>query len=330
MNSTLSIFFKNLAWRFGKENDLSDITWAMCHASQTFLALWIHFFFPGLDVSTIEDLEREVPDECGDGSRVDFFIRIKGNKPYLIEVKVSDQNHHFGQYEKAYGVDKKRLGYITNYPLRKEGYEVRQWKEFYKYLKDNLSAASGEDATLISAYCNYLTQVCSMIIIDHIIDMEKMTSLYDLTVLSRELSNISCDEFESSHNNTNTYDNVRWIYLKVDYRVPAEWREQYPFIGILFSHPTPKICAGFDKRKGWSKTIVDFMKSNASRFHEIQCEFSTKPSLEGGEYYFYLNDAVLERFKNADDVETQKTILRNFIKEVLIYPVRLYHITSKT
>lgn len=329
MDSAISLFFKNLAWRLGKENDLSDITWAMCQASQTFFTLWMHFFFPDLDVSMIDGIEREVPDECGDGSRVDFFIRIKDDKPYLIEVKISDQNHHFGQYEKAYGINKERLGYITNYPLQKEGYEVKQWKEFYKYLKDNLSVVSDEDATLISAYCNYLTQVCSMIVIDHKIDLEKMTSLYDLTVLSRELADISCDEFKSSHYNTNNRDNVRWIYLGVDYRVPAEWRMQYPFIGILFSHPTPRICAGFDKRQGWSKTIVDFMKSNASRFHEIQCEFCTEPNLEDGEYYFYLKDEMLKRFKNAEDVETQKNILRNFIKEVLIYPVRLYNISSK-
>ena len=31
-----ALFFNSLAQRFGKENDLSDITWALCQASPSF------------------------------------------------------------------------------------------------------------------------------------------------------------------------------------------------------------------------------------------------------------------------------------------------------
>ena len=40
-------FFSNLADRRRKENDLSDITWAMCQASPAFQKAWLHFFFQG-------------------------------------------------------------------------------------------------------------------------------------------------------------------------------------------------------------------------------------------------------------------------------------------
>ena len=36
-----ALFFNSLEHRFGKENDLSDITWAMCQASPSFKEKWI-------------------------------------------------------------------------------------------------------------------------------------------------------------------------------------------------------------------------------------------------------------------------------------------------
>ena len=173
-------FFNNLAQRFGKENDLSDITWAMCQASPAFMELWVHFFFPNLDMSTVESVDREIPDDKGEGSRVDFLISIEGEKPYLIEVKIWDQHHHFRQYEKAYGIGKERLGYITNYPFHQEGYEVKQWNVFYQYLI-NSSGIPQEESPLIAAYCEYLRNVCGIVMIDGIIDLEKMSSHTNLT-----------------------------------------------------------------------------------------------------------------------------------------------------
>lgn len=41
-----------------------------------------------------------------------------------------EESHHFGQYETAYGVPKERLGYITNYRCKKEGYVIKNWEPF--------------------------------------------------------------------------------------------------------------------------------------------------------------------------------------------------------
>ena len=319
-------FFNNLAQRFGKENDLSDITWTMCQASPAFMGLWVHFFFPELDLSTIESIDREISDSIGEGSRVDFLITVEGEKPYLIEVKIWDQNHHFGQYEKAYGIEKERLGYITNYPHRQEGYDVKQWKDFYHYLSTAPNIPE-EESSLIAAYCEYLRNVCGIIMIDGIIDIEKMSSLYDLTVVFHELANGQTDVY-----NTHRYkkdfsqDACKYTCLIAKYNNIPEWGTQYPIIGIWYDKK-PRICAGFFNLSDWCKTICDFMSANKSRFGEIEREYCSTPENDEG-FFFYLTGKYQEEFKNAPSSEEQKVILRNFLDEVLQYPAKLYNLLN--
>ncbi len=319
-------FFNNLAQRFGKENDLSDITWAMCQASSAFRELWVHFFFPGLDLSTVESIERERPDDKGEGSRVDFLINIEGEKPYLIEIKIWDQNHHFGQYEHAYDIGKERLGYITNYPYHRDGYEVKQWNEFYRHLID-VSDVPQEESSLIAAYCEYLRNVCGIVMIDGIIDIEKMSSLYDLTLIFHELANGHTDVYETSFYKDYSNDRSKYTCLKAQYKDVPEWGTPYPVIGIWYDGH-PRVAAGFRKDPNyWCKAICDFMNSNRSHFSEISRKYCSMPKPDYG-FYFYLSDESLEKFKNAASSEEQKEILRNFLDEVLQFPTKLYSLTK--
>ena len=41
-------YFKYCSWKFAKENDLSDITWAMCMSSEVFRDSFLLFFFPNM------------------------------------------------------------------------------------------------------------------------------------------------------------------------------------------------------------------------------------------------------------------------------------------
>lgn len=59
----IKLFFEYLATRRYKENDLSDITWALCHACPDFKRIFIHFFFPDLEIDLIEYFERETRDD---------------------------------------------------------------------------------------------------------------------------------------------------------------------------------------------------------------------------------------------------------------------------
>lgn len=334
---SLNYLFDYLAQRFRKENDLSDFTWAMCQASPYFKSVWIHFIFDYLDLNPndIEYIEREVPDTNNSGSRVDFLLTKTSGEKYLIEVKLYDTNHHFGQYEAAYNVEQKQLGYITNYPHNEPGYYVKNWRDFYNVLLAQEGKVPEEEWHLISAYCEYLKNVCGFIMITEVMDLQKMTSLYDLTIILREIveKDLSCEWIEVKNWNTSYRDNVRWFYLDVDYKQINGWGKQYPFIGIVYGHPsnhheTPYLYAGFDCRKGWSKSIVEYLNQNSALWDTIKLQYCSKPE-PNGDLNFYMSDDIRSSFQNAKTIDEQKVILQHFLSEVLLFPVRLFMASDK-
>ena len=299
----------------------------MCQASPTFLRLWINFFFDKLDADLVEDIQREVPAGEGKSSRVDFYIKVKGdNIPYLIEVKIGDQNHHFGQYDEDYGIPPERLGYITNYPHKEKGYDVKQWRSFHKYLigKD---ISTAQEKELISGYAEYLKNVCNIIMLNELIDIEIMTGLYGLTVVFQELADVETEQYDSKLYNNSDGIGVRWIYYRVRYRDFSQWPDQYPFVGILYSYPSVRICGGFDKRKTWAKEAVQFMSSNTKLFDQIELKYCSRPYLDG-DWFFDLSDYALEAFNAAKTIDEQKDVLRGFIREILEFPIKLSKLAS--
>ena len=159
---TLNSFFLHLGIRLYKENNLSDITWALLQASDEFKQLFIKYFFPEIEdnhIKCINAIEREKTDNNKKGSRVDFGIRTDFAQ-YIIEVKINDKNHHFVQYEEAYNIQPCHFGYITNYIIDKDGeYRIRRWESLYDYLHEH---THGENE-LIEGYCGYIKQVCGFV-----------------------------------------------------------------------------------------------------------------------------------------------------------------------
>ena len=182
-------FFELLAGRFRKENDLSDITWAICESCPCFRSIWLRYFFgDAIDINDVESIESEVVDVVDGSSRVDFAVYMKGGKQkFIIENKIYDTNHHFDTYEKAFQMPSgEYFGYITNYPvdetqLKGKKYQVRQWRDFYFYLK-NVQGVSPEDRDLIDGYSEYVKNVCDIMTLDNIININKLTSLRDLSL----------------------------------------------------------------------------------------------------------------------------------------------------
>ena len=128
----LSKFFTGFAERAHKENNLSDITYALCRSNISFCQFFLDFFFPGAGLRARDvEITREYFTEWG---RPDFWIRNRVNQElYIVEVKIWDGSHHFEQYFKILkedsGLEKdskpahdllvwRRLGYIANYPIR--------------------------------------------------------------------------------------------------------------------------------------------------------------------------------------------------------------------
>ena len=181
----LTKFFTALSERARKENDLSDITYAMCEANLEFRKFFLDFFFreANLDVKTVK-ISREHSTEWG---RPDFWIRTADGLLYIVEVKIWDSNHHFEQYFEILNSDEgccgngegidsawKRLGYIANYKIEHNvtgecGTEVNKgenvcelcvvqtWREFQERLEKQRQLM--EDRA-IQAYAKYLRSVC--------------------------------------------------------------------------------------------------------------------------------------------------------------------------
>ena len=163
-------FFRELSRRMYKENDLSDMVYALCRSNPGFMQFFLDFVFgAGRLVASEFRIEREV---SFDGDRPDFVLTKKDNgERYFIEVKIGDRNHHFSQYRKKLeelnGRSGPHLGYITNYEINeKELSQANQQafnecKEYYhtwSNFKDALSTISligilDEDVKGLLAYC---------------------------------------------------------------------------------------------------------------------------------------------------------------------------------
>lgn len=163
-------FFRELSRRMYKENDLSDMVYALCRSNPGFMQFFLDFVFgAGRLVASEFRIEREV---SFDGDRPDFVLTKKDNgERYFIEVKIGDRNHHFSQYRKRLeelnGRSGPHLGYITNYEINEKELSqadqqaFNECKEYYhtwSNFKDALSTISligilGEDVKGLLAYC---------------------------------------------------------------------------------------------------------------------------------------------------------------------------------
>jgi hypothetical protein len=113
----LEEFFRDLASRHYKENDLSDLTWALGKNCDEFLKSLMVFF--GFNFNP--DLPTEIIREyfLGDGSRSDISIE-NGDSVFLIENKIYDRNYHVEQYGKLKFLREK---------------EIEETRDIHKFIK---------------------------------------------------------------------------------------------------------------------------------------------------------------------------------------------------
>lgn len=172
----LNRFFTALSERMYKENNLSDITYALCEADVKFRQFFLDFFFHDAQLRASEvTIERET---CFKKSgRPDFCVWTRG-RLYIVEVKIYDGCQHFEQY---HGILKgnnrgitndeawKHLGYIANYEdvkairignvnrtVGEVCSRVATWSEFV----DELDRYRGFEDPAIQGYVEYVRRVC--------------------------------------------------------------------------------------------------------------------------------------------------------------------------
>lgn len=311
-------FIGELAKYYNMENDLSNITVALCNSDKFFKEKFIKFFFPNLDIDKIDDIQREVPDVDGMGSRVDIYIKMVDEKlPYLIEVKIGDQNHHFGQYEEAYKIGKSRLGYITNYCCSEgleKGYDVKTWEQFYNELipfakKDNL----------INSYLSYLKQVCNIIIYDRPMKFSNLNAIPQFIETVTSL-------LEKDAHPAKVWFSGKALYgyeggaasaaLKSFYFSFPEQSKQDSFATIgLWFQKKPIITIGVSSSPWLSEAILKHHNNFAD------CQYCSMPYpdfvWQKDDVWCDLQDEKLKELQGSNSVEHQNEILSNFINEFL-------------
>lgn len=307
-------FVRNLACRLNNENDLSDVTWAMCQTSQRFKCAFLQFFFPELkkDCESVW-IEREGQN---DDSRPDFIFSYNGNT-YLIENKIYDTQHHFKQYIKTYKISPSQLGYIMNYPWAEEGFTTHTWKEFYQSIQNKVPK---EEAPLWNAYLEYIKKVCNIYLPMNTMSLKGMNSLY---IFYTELGNIIAIDNEYFNSNISDKDKQNGgnglasprngalgKYFKVHFK-GIYLRDARGWIGVYFSMEQPLICIGFQRGKGDS--VYNLIEQNLELFKDAK--LASKPYEEDGVYWY---DFIAPEDFDDLTLNKQTQILKKFYQSVMM------------
>ena len=313
-------FINGLSQFYHYENDLSNITKIMCDSSLFFKEHFIHFFFPDIDISQIKEVIRERTDSNDGDSRVDLYLQMQNDDmPYLIEVKINDTNHHFGQYEHSYNVPKERLGYITNYELRQEGYDVKTWTEFYDYIS-KVNEANREDKDLVTGYIKYLKSTCSIIKFTKPMKLQYLFSLYEFFNILPVLFRKDKDNYELKDGRIYEAQLKKGILAFDFYLKPLVYEANYSFYGqfdIYFEREEPLITMFIQDCKEYKNVISKILRSTWQESQLFE-EPRVCPDVWGNNgIWFDMKSEVFAKIQEMKSIDEQKRMLESFIEEVI-------------
>lgn len=305
-----NIFFEQLAKYYRHENDLSNITVALCNSSDIFREIFVHFFFPEIRIENIKEISREIWDVNGMGSRVDIHITLDNDEIFIVEVKKGDRNHHFGQYEISFDIDKSNFGYITNYYCTEGkalGYDVKTWGSFYDALEqsDNLDSLS-------KSYKSYLKIVCGITKYTSIMNLKSLKSIPQFfqtmdTIVARESDNLYISPLDEKRG--------AWNYSYKGFSINSKANNEHLTNGyFLVFYPGPHIISiGI---AGCEQIPVKEIENSKN---EHLC-YTNSPYIDTdwwGYLWYDLSDLAMDDLQNAKSIEEQEKILANFLKEVM-------------
>lgn len=313
----LNNFFLYLGIRLYKENNLSDITWALLQASDEFKQLFIKFFFPEIEdnhIKYINDIEREKRDNSEKGSRVDFWIRTDSAQ-YIIEVKISDKNQHFEKYIDDYNIPPSHFGYITNYIIDKDGdYQIRRWENLYDYLYEH---THGENE-LIEGYCEYVKRVCGFIKFSQPMKINNAyNSLFEfIKTVEKQVNRTEDNRFELTNCRIKLRGGGRSHNLGVNFDILIGNKESSqkvaePWLGIYYDREYIDIWFAIEQQD----SLYNCLKrnySNGNGSFEIYGD-------EDGAFWFKLNKKEREKLETCSELKEQEEILKKFIDDVVEY-----------
>ena len=324
INQSIVNLFNNLASYYRHENDLSNVTVSLCNSSIDFLRLFVHFFFPKIKIEDIESVEREVWDSTVGESRVDIMINLKSNETYLIEVKINDEKHHFGKYETDFEIDNKHLGYIVNYELSKVGYDVKKWKQFYYYLKDNLKSVTDEfQHSMIYGFMELVKTLCGFTDYNNPMNLNNIHFLHQFFDIASNLLCYATDTYSvtvgklASPTSANRLAPYMCLAFNVDF-ADARRKNIEMALFLYTSYEEPLITIAVDK---------EYNQRLSAKLNNVELKHKGKFFNEAymddddwyGSEYMWFDMKQTEKFLNTQDLKEQESLLSKYFKEVIDY-----------
>jgi hypothetical protein len=311
MREEIPAFFDFLQERIYIENHLSDITWALCKASGEFMRLFLDYCF-GKRTPKMRVFRREVK---SNSSKPDFYCEDMKGKVWIIEVKIDVKDiSHLPQYREEF--KDAEIAFIANYDARglrdydeKLNVSITTWEKFIDYLLEKT------ENELIIGYSKYLKKSMKYLEVKEM-NLNKVSSLPDFnSVLEKFVQEYPKKllEFDNYQKSITISWYGRHIYFK---NINEEW--VYFWAGIWFRNEKDKLP--------YFGIVFNDVKNHKVPEKEIEIiknlkegEYLKKPYIcDVGEVFFYLKDEYhVMLFSETPEIEKQKEIIWNSIKEVL-------------
>lgn len=305
MSTNIEAFASGLSERMWKENDLSDMTYALCAGNREFRQFFLDFFFRDSRLNAEEvDIYREWTDDAG--NRPDFYIIDENDKRhYFVEVKLWDGNLHFNDYRKSLdelnsgggqsgtSVSTINLGYIAAYKIDTtkidERCSVHTWLEFYTELKK----LSFLNDSAIRGYGKFL---CSVAGLERADQSEEDVRVYtafngkDFTEVRSFMEEIDAaiadlngkDVYAYNRGTRNIIPGIRMGRF-FEVKNCKDDKPAWGWIGAFYALGKPEVCVWFEDRNGWGLFVCDKCRDLARQGFEIERDS------EG--LYFYMLDS---------------------------------------
>jgi hypothetical protein len=319
-----------------KENDLSDLTYALCEGNIAFKQFFIDFFFGQgtIDASSAKIIR----EKFFDGSRPDFWIQVNGVN-YIVEVKIWDGSHHFKQYLPFIDNNPNRLGYIAAYnvvadadgsPVNRSIYPgLRTWKELILALSSEVKEEGlGIGDAAIIGYMKYVRSVCGIgeeYADITIIDAKPMKILSDITscVINAVewCKNKGVCEFYGKSPTNSDYTWRKGIFFQFEH----DGVMAYGFIGLYFgkAKESPFIVIEFDNAPGWGECVCKSLNVKDEKLQFFPDETIATDSVLLGAF---LEDVIAKiREHNIEGISREKQYLLSFkeLKSIQLFDRKL-------
>lgn len=304
-------FYQKLSERLYDENDLSDITWALCETEAKFKFLFLSFFFKEVkDVVSSSNITL-IREKSRKRSRPDFYFEL-GEQEYLIEVKIEDKIDNIRKYKEDF--KNPQIGWIANYKkIFPHEIEARTWEGFNYFLERELPKYRfpKKSKELINFYIPYLKEVCS------IIKLKKMkidNSIFHINTLVKKIINNVYADFETKPQNI-TSDFGNWYSGKTF--VINKKKKIRPWFGTYYEEKDMGIGIYFHSAKNWGFSIYNsknIYKKGGKYFDKPTKEYDEK---DGNYCWFELKQKWINKFNRSKPIK-QEEILTGFFKEVVI------------